>query len=375
MKKGNYLLLIVGAFLVFGSVSCTYYTNPEEPGFELPEPPEQGYVGSAKCAECHEGTHGSFSTTGHAYALSEVEGAAPSFPHTTVDFVPPHFTNGWNDVSYVIGGFAWRYLLTDAEGYVYTGDDAQFNFADDMAVPYRPEEAPGTIKFDCGKCHTTGWVSTEDGGVPSLVGFDGEYSEEGVQCEACHGMGALHANSPSSENIVINIEASSCGTCHSRNDGAEISASDGFIFNYSQYDEMSSTAHKDFSCVTCHDPHASVKHGETAGIVKNCTECHTDIKNPTHNGADCVMCHMPYASKSASSINKYVADIQTHIFKINTAADGEMFNEDGTIANGSSGVTMGYVCYQCHKDARGVGGTNSYRSLGELSDYATGYHD
>ena len=55
MKKGNYLLMIVGAFLVLGSVSCTYYTNPEEPGFVPPEPPEQGYIGSDKCAECHEG--------------------------------------------------------------------------------------------------------------------------------------------------------------------------------------------------------------------------------------------------------------------------------------------------------------------------------
>jgi hypothetical protein len=374
MKKGNYLLLIVGAFLVFGSVSCTYYTNPNDPIF-VPPPPEPGYIGSQGCAGCHEETYNSFITTGHPYILNQVENnEPPTYPNTTVDFLPPHFA-AWDDVSYVIGGFAWKYQFTDSEGFIYTGDDAQYNFTDEMAVPYRAEEAPGSIKFDCGKCHTTGWISADDGGVPEFAGMDGEFFAAGVQCEACHGMGSIHASSQSAEDIIIDIEASACGSCHSRNDGAQISAADGFISNYSQYDEMLSTAHSEFSCITCHDPHASVKHGESAGISQSCTDCHADMNNPTHNGADCVTCHMPYASKSASSVNKYVADIQTHIFKINAAADGEMFNEDGTIANGSSGVTLGYACYQCHRDDDGVGGNNSSRTLEELSERATGYHD
>ena len=84
---------------------------------------------------------------------------------------------------------------------------------------------------------------------------------------------------------------------------------------------------------------------------------------------------MPYATKSGSEVNKYVADLRTHIFKINTASDGEMFNQDGTIANGSDGVTLGYVCYQCHKDSQGIGGEKSIKSLKTLSNKATGYHD
>ncbi len=376
MKKGKYLLIVAVGILTLGASSCTYYSNPEKPGFVIPPPPEQAYVGSEKCSECHGDLHSKFLTTGHAFAFSEVEGGqAPTFPHTSLDFVPPYFSNGWNDVSYVIGGFAWKYKLLDAEGYIYTGDDAQYNFATASAVPYRPKDAPGTVKFDCGKCHTTGWVSVDDGGVPSLVGMDGEFFEQGVTCEACHGMGAQHAASRKTSDIILDTEASACATCHARNNGAQISAEAGFISNYSQYDELLSAGHKDLSCVACHDPHASVKHGETAGIIKNCTECHTDVKNPTHNGADCLTCHMPYASRSASSTNKYVADLKTHIFKVNPVADGKMFNSDGTIANGDSGVTLGYICYQCHKDAQGIGGSNTYKSLGELSDYATGYHE
>jgi hypothetical protein len=90
---------------------------------------------------------------------------------------------------------------------------------------------------------------------------------------------------------------------------------------------------------------------------------------------------MPHASKSAIVRSKYQADIKTHIFKINTAADGEMFNEEGTIANGSDGVTLELVCYRCHRDPSGEGGGEdgleftSRKTLEELSGYATGYHD
>jgi hypothetical protein len=89
---------------------------------------------------------------------------------------------------------------------------------------------------------------------------------------------------------------------------------------------------------------------------------------------------MPYASKSTVARTKYQADIMTHIFKINTVADGQMFNEDGTVANGESGVTLDFVCYRCHKDQNGEGGSEDFpstsrKTMEELSDYATGYHD
>jgi hypothetical protein len=110
------------------------------------------------------------------------------------------------------------------------------------------------------------------------------------------------------------------------------------------------------------------------GIRTNCTDCHEGINNPTHNGADCITCHMPNATKSAVASNKYVGDVMTHIFKINAAEDGEMFNEDGTIANGETGITLAYACYQCHRDNDNIGGNNSRKTLKQLSDRATDYH-
>lgn len=376
MEKGNYIFTTAIVLFVFGMASCTYYTNPSDPEFVIP-PPEPAYVGSESCGGCHEGIYETFRSSGHPYVHSKVEeGKAPEYPNTSIDFVPPYFTNGWQDVSYVIGGFAWKYHFTDNNGYIYTGDDAQYNFQTMESVPFHEDEAPGTKEFTCGKCHTTGWVSIENGASPKddLPGMGGDYFAGGVQCEACHGMGSVHAFSQSPDDILVDPAASACGQCHSRNNGTLVSAKNGFIDHNAQYDELQSAAHQSLNCVACHDPHVSVQYG-SGGVVKECTECHENIKNPTHNGADCITCHMPHATKSAVASIKYVGDIRTHIFKLNPAEDGEMFNEDGTIANASSGVTLDFACYQCHKDENGVGGTNSAKTLKQLSQKATGYHN
>ena len=381
MKKGNYLLMIVVPLLIVSTIRCTYYTNSGPEDIIIPPPP-LAYIGSESCDACHQDIYGTFINSGHPYKLPKVEnGVAPTYPFTTLDYLPPHFQNGWSDVSYVIGGFAWKYRFVDKNGYIYTGDDAQYNFQDQSIVPYHADEDPGTKKYTCGKCHTTGWVSVADGGSPQddLPGMDGEFFAGGIQCEACHGMGSLHAFTKDPADIIINREASDCGKCHYRNEDHTIAASGGFIKHHEQYDEMIAAGHANIvgGCVACHDPHVSVKHGQIGGIKEEgmCLNCHEGIKNPTHNGADCNTCHLPLATKSAVATTKYVGDVKTHIFKINPAEDGEMFNEDGTIANGETGVTLAYACYQCHRDVTGVGGSNSIKTLKQLSAKATGYHN
>lgn len=376
MKKGNCLLIVVIPLLILSTIRCTYYQNPGEPPYIEPIP-DPAYIGSARCEACHQDIHSTFINSGHPYVHSKVEnGEAPIYPFTSLNYLPPYFANGWNDVTYTIGGFAWKYNMTDVNGYIYTGDDAQYNFQDESAAAFHAGEDPGTKKFDCGKCHTTGWVSVADGGSPheDLPGMDGDFALAGVQCEACHGMGSVHAFTKSADDIEVITNSTLCAQCHYRNEDHTIAAADGFILHNAQFDEMNAADHITVGCGGCHDPHVSVKHDQS-GIIKDCIECHTDMKNPTHNGADCITCHMSYATKSAVVTNKYVADVKTHIFKINPTEDGEMFNEDGTIANGETGVTLGYVCYQCHRDDGGVGGTNSIKTLKQLSAKATNYHD
>lgn len=384
---GNKILLIfrsAGMILFMGLIgwSCT----SDQIGLELPEieqPPPQAYIGSAECAVCHTDIYNSFITTGHPYKLMKVEGGkAPEYPFTILDYTPSGYT--WDNLTYVIGGYYWKARYIDSNGYIVTGDDVQWNFETQEAVAYHADEEPGTKMYDCGRCHTTGWVSVDDGGDPQddLDGMAGEFYATGIQCEACHGEGAIHQYTKSKDDIVLDRSSELCGSCHYRNEDHTIAASGGFIKHHEQYDEMIAAGHSVLSCNDCHDPHKTTKHGQMGGITKTCTDCHTEIVNgQDHRGvADCETCHMPYASKTAVARTKYQADIMTHIFKINVDADGEMFNEDGTLANGSTGVTLDYVCYRCHKDPEGVGGSpdfpaTSRKTMEELSEYATGYHD
>ena len=360
---------------------CRYYEGDLP---EKPEPPEQAYIGTEQCATCHPGIYDSFIKTGHPYILSAVEeGQKPVYPFTTVDHVPSGY--GWEDLSYVIGGFKWKANYLDADGYIVTGNDAQWIFETEAAGAYHKNVTPGTEMYDCGRCHTTGWVNVEEGADPQgdLDGMGGAFYASGVQCEQCHGQGAVHQITKSKNDITLDASAELCGTCHSRSGNTGLTAGEGFISHYQQYSEMKSAGHSSLTCVDCHDPHTSSQHGQAGGIVNTCTDCHSDItKGAMHKQvADCMTCHMSYATKTAVTRTLYQADMHTHIVKINTAADGDMFNEDGTLADGSEGVTLDLICYRCHKDPDGAGGGEpgleytSRKSMQELSDYATGYHD
>lgn len=371
LRSGVWLLSI--GLCVWG---CTYDQNA---GPEIPEPPEQEFIGTAECATCHSNIYDSFVGSGHNHILSKVEGGqAPDYPNTILDHLPAGYT--WNDISYVIGGFNWKANYIDADGYIVTGEDAQWNFETGVAAAYQSETNPGTQVYDCGMCHATGWKSISEGGNPQddLDGMGGSFFEAGVQCERCHGMGALHKHTRSKDYIEVDPSAELCGNCHRRDNSNTLQAKDGFIRHYQQYSEMMAAGHSELTCGSCHDPHASTKGDQAGGIIASCTDCHADVNNKHEpRGADCVTCHMSLATKSAVAKSIYQADMMTHIFKINTAADGNMFNEDGTIADGSSGVTLDRICYKCHKDPNGQGGTGFYsrKSMEELSAYATGYHD
>jgi hypothetical protein len=370
VMRRSFLLLILTGILLQG---CAWYE--EGSGLVPIPPPELKYVGSDACATCHAAQHSTFIESGHPFKLSEVDGAAPTYPFTTLDHVPAGYT--WDDISYVIGGFAWKANYIDDDGYIVTGDDAQWNFETGTAASYHAGVNPGTEKYNCGACHTTGWKSVADGGSPQgdMPGMDGEFFAGGVQCEACHGMGSFHVASQSSEDITIDQESELCGQCHASNGDGIITTKDGLIHNYEQYNEMNAAGHAELSCNDCHDPHVTVKHDQVGGILKVCTDCHTEITTGAkHWSADCMTCHMPYATKSAVSVHKYQADIRTHVFKINPAADGNMFNQDSTAVDATSGLTLAYVCYQCHKDENGTGGEKSIKGLTTLSGKATGYH-
>jgi len=379
MRKGKSLVLfssIMVATLVLMLVSsCKKEEVPEV----------LAYAGSETCAECHAGIYDIFVESGHPYKLNKVvNGVQPSYPFTKM-VIPTPEGYDWTNITYVIGGYGWKARFLDQDGYIITANpDTQFNLENGTQVAYHASDPIGTKPYNCGRCHTTGWVHVDDGGArqDGLPGMDGEFFAGGVHCEECHGMGNIHAVSENITDIMVDRSAAACGTCHYRNEDHTIAAKGGFIKHHEQYDEMISGPHAniDGGCVACHDPHASVVHDSQAlgeGIKKSCVDCHTDTKfaDADHYGAGCLDCHMPEASKSAIKKGFYQGDVKTHIFSIDVAEDGKLFNEEGNLANvGGAGVTLDYVCYKCHKDEAGNGGTKSTKTRAALTMKATNYH-
>jgi hypothetical protein len=341
------------------------------------------YVGDEKCAQCHEDAYTGYRLSGHPHNLKPIiDGQEPEFPYDNltggVNDPPPGYT--WEDISYVIGGFAWKALFVDQNGYVITGgeeDLSQWNFDNDAAgleggwAPHHPGEQ---IVMDCAQCHSTGFRA--EGRQGDLEGIVGTWDFAGVQCEACHGAGSLHASDPYGQRMVIDRSNQLCGECHSRLNPAHIDAADGFSIQNTQYDQLFNSQHFALQCIACHDPHASSVYADEQvnpdkGIRQVCESCHweqTYQNSERHLALDCIDCHMPPAGQSAlASQELYVGDLSAHLFSINTDPEAPQFNEDGTLS--MPYLTLPYACGHCHN-----GEYASVRTVDEWAAQAQGYH-
>lgn len=328
-----------------------------------------------------------------------VNGHKPlDYPFTTLPNIPNNFgltdgdntlgpPIGYGDVSYVIGGFKWKARFVDTNGYIVTGSDVQYNFQDNTWAAYNDNEVDQP--YDCGGCHTTGWIPFGEGGMrkDGLPGMAGNFFVGGIHCEECHGEGAAHVNTHGNPNYITKDSSPElCGRCHSRDSQHRISAGGGLLRHNQQYDELlglhpddpgaggwGKHFNADVVCSTCHDPHATTTHrtlAETSGLIRECESCHPDrilgttaahsqqsleekglLSRP--NGrrlSNCVLCHMPMISKSAVEIGAVgsgpkVGDIKSHIFKIDLSKT-EQFTPDGNFSY--PWMTAQHACKQCH---------------------------
>ncbi len=405
---GLLLMLGLASCCIMGcSDDCENTTTPT-----TTPPTDATYVGSDKCGECHETKHQEWEASGHPYKLTKIEGVAPAtFPlHSAYpnDPVDPPVGLGWPDVTYTIGGYFWKMRFIDENGWIVTSgvaeDLVQYNFhvedpEDGNWVTYHTGDERETKPYDCGKCHTTGWVANSDptdltGNQDGLAGMWGTFQYGGVHCEECHGKGSNHVASPSTSSMIMDNSSAMCGRCHTRDGANRIAASSGWVKHHEQYDEWLHSPHNLYGgpgCNDCHDPHASVVYDDETpgdGLKTSCTDCHDAteyaLKPGAHSFAQpaCTNCHMPQLAKSAAvnPSNPYDADVNSHILAIRTdavgAADG-MFTTDGKFVkteNGLARLTLDFACYSCHTDPNGDGGGGPTLTLQELSTYATGIH-
>ncbi len=403
MAKKSWLLAIViltiTALLVVGCASSEGPAGPPgEPGEQGPpgpagrdgqpgapgpagadglsfEPPT--YVGATACAECHQELYDVFSQSGHAHQLNKVvDGQPPEYPFSEVPNPPEGYT--WDDITYVIGGYNWKARFINQDGFIITGDAAQYNLenedldmGDDWVAYHAGEEVP----YDCGSCHTTGYSLS--GNQDNLSGLIGTWTEEGVQCEECHGPGSQHVNHPMSFGMEVVRDSAACSDCHSRGANQDLAVADGFIQHHDTYGDLFQGKHAVLDCVDCHNPHTGVvqlTQADEATTVVACENCHFEqdrVQNVDSHGklgVDCIDCHMPYLIQNAvadASINS--GDVRTHMVSIDPAQIAQ-FSEDGSLVNPQIGLD--FACRSCHSEA----GNAPVKTDEELISMATGYH-
>lgn len=308
------------------------------------------YVGSEPCKDCHYDIWSNFRASGHPFTVRSDASTRP---------LPLPSGYEWSDIGWVVGGRRWKTNYLDTDGYLITKIDPgtanetaganQYNLATGEWADFHAGEEK---KYDCGSCHTTGYLA---GAVNPKPGITGTWALEGVQCEACHGAASQHVTSPFAP-LNVNPSSALCGGCHSNGVQTKVFAADGFILPHSQYNELLKSPHNNRYCVECHDPH---KRSELSFRIE-CTDCHVHAnmakkkafkslgQQHLDRGIGCVECHMPYAAKSAVASNPWKADVRSHLFKITLDPDTEMFKEDGTMATGK--LTAGFACLGCHVD-------------------------
>jgi hypothetical protein len=283
----------------------------------------------------------------------------------------------------VVGGFAWKAVFVGADGYLMTGQDesqAQYVFANELLetrkgwASFHPGE---TLAFDCAECHTTGY--RPQGHQDGLEGVIGTWEFSGIQCEACHGPGSLHASNPYGYSMVLDRSAQACGKCHSLTGGQDVAATDGFAVNEQQYSELLNSKHFALGCVTCHDPHASTVFAGQAGnpglgIQVECATCHwrqanRKVSQHAPGFVSCTACHMAPLVKSAiGDLEQHRADLASHLFSINVNPAAPQFGPDGSIA--MPYLTLDYVCGSCHN-----GAIVKLLTAEQMATTAEGYHD
>ena len=263
MKSNKILLLL--AFVL--TLSALFLVSPVQASID------GGYVGTATCLGCHDGVTAtdktSFTKTGHPYKY-QYAGGAPvpnwvgTFQTPPVNalggvgsiYLPLIVDDGlgrldWSAIEYTLGGWGWklRWGVRDTvnlcpgpdcdTGYVWDADDDA-----DVGNQYRlltndwndmDYNAPTGKKYSCAICHNTNGTSSYDTGCITALGsgrtqpwaetglnttdhggFYSEWTFDGVQCEACHGPGEVHAGGGAISVLETSPGVEICAKCHIR---------------------------------------------------------------------------------------------------------------------------------------------------------------
>ncbi len=375
MRASSWILLIslglAGTILLLGR--CSPGTEQDLAFLNLDD--SVNYVGMQTCRSCHANVYDSYIRTGmgrswgratpdrsdaifdtHALVYDSVRNFfyAPFFLDTIL-YVREFRLDGKDTihnrverVDYIVGsGHHTNSHISSRNGYIYQ-----------VPVTYYTQEkrwdlAPGfedgansrfsrILNTECVTCHNH---------YPQHVtGSENKFfaMPEGIECERCHGPGALHVKAKLAGEIIdtsrmadltiVNPRRLSrdrvtdlCQRCHLQGiavlqpgktffdfkPGMDLSeVMNVFLPRYTDSDErfiMASQADRlqlsqcyqksaSFTCITCHHPHVSVKETGRSQYNQPCISCHSPsgkvtcsapLSDRKARGDDCASCHMP----------------------------------------------------------------------------------
>jgi len=323
------------------------------------------FVGVRECADCHAPVSRPHRDTRHHQTLQEVD---EDFEGLLADFAQGEalrrvaFPDGERpftreDVAYVIGSgrYVQRFLYALDEN-EYRVFPAEWNVATASWQPFTLaaswDDPAYSWNTQCAGCHTTG-----------LDVASGSWQDDGVQCEACHGAGSLHveaaddaSRNPTDEEIaairaaiVLNPDAQTCGSCHSR--GSEGAFAFPVSFRVGVNNLLDS-----FTLVPADDP----VHWWVGGQAAQANMQYNEWLNSAHasaisaempEGVACTTCHHPHAEEAELMLTEEPEALCTACHTDSQAMYEGVTRLDNIVGTPSSHLTAEATCTTCHLTA------------------------
>jgi hypothetical protein len=255
-------------------------------------------------------------------------------------------------ISYIIGsGHHTNSHFTEENGYVFQAPITFYTQKGKWDLPPGFENGHNTrfsrkIGIECMSCHNS---------IPDLVpGTDNQYRNlpHGISCERCHGPGEIHVHEKQAgrttpytivnpRKLVWQRQIDICQRCHLQGNAVlkpgkdftsfrpgmvlsetfdqfspEYKGGENFVmaahaerfqqskcFIASVKGDLNSTQAKvGFTCISCHNPHVSVRSTNVVHFNNTCNGCHSNSgqvhcsdtrEHLEAEGNNCVKCHMP----------------------------------------------------------------------------------
>jgi DmsE family decaheme c-type cytochrome len=267
-----------------------------------PTATQGGYVGTAKCLECHEEQGEKLKGTPHAQAKN------PRSPAATHGCESCH-----------------------GPGQAHVEDDASGHIAKIQ------EMKPGEVNQICLTCHNRS----------DHVGWEGgAHERRNLSCATCH---SVHSFKSVEHQLVKTTQTEVCARCHR----LQVAKTERAVAHMPVREGK-------LSCSSCHNPHGSISNVKNlkvgSSISETCMSCHTEMRGPMlweHAPVreSCTTCHDPHGSSNDRMLAVRMPMLcqRCHVA---TRHPSSIYDKDEITVNKSNRM-FGRSCVNCHSNVHG----------------------